>query len=225
MKLIVLFSLTILGLFYLVKRCDKLRKPSVIFGVTAVSCIISAFSIYGLANSSKKTILSNERDIKVRVIEEYSFPRVISEMNVHERTFIEGLYTRAELDTLEEDYRLYIRAIDAYRPYVDSCGAEKVGIEESRFVKPVYKSSLGHGELDDYWKFLSNAVKRYNSDVEEYHSYSLAVDKKSSQLLCYEFFYQYVLALAIALQIAVAFAEYLNNEEKTKSRVKHSKQS
>lgn len=209
----------------MVKRYDKLGKPSVTFGVTVASCILSAFSIYGLANSSKITILSNERDIKVRVIEEYSFPRVISEMNVQERTFIEGLYPRTVLDTLEDDYRSYIRALEAYRPYVDSCGAEKVVIDESRFVAPVYRSSLTHGELDDLKKFFSNAIKNYNSDVKEYHSYCKNIKNRSARLLTYEVMYKYLLAIAIALQIAVAFAEYLNNEEKTKSRVKHSKHS
>lgn len=124
------------------------------------------------------------------------------------RFFQEGLYSRAELDVLEADYRNLRRWMDDNSQKLHEKMKVYSRIEVDSLSIPVPKSKIGDGDLTYYRESFLKAVNVYNQDVLQYYNVKNKRKINSELLLITNYIIPFLIIIAMALQLNVVFWDY-----------------
>lgn len=206
-----LFAITMCVLWY-IKTNEKLGSKRNLFIIKIVASVCTGFSIILIANS----ILLNREKIDINEYEstkvEWSAYTVKSDNYYPRRKFIEGRYTREELDTLEADYERWADHRDSIKHIVDSCCNIHIHIDTALLTYPHLKANIDSEVpflINDYY----NHITKYNCHIDtlqsKKHDYYV---KEAIQDNCLTPLNLFCVSIAIILQISIAYIEYLTKD-------------
>ena len=170
------------------------------------TCIISFMIAIGNRENdyAEKTILNK---IEVDTMNIYSWEKV------PERVFVEGLYTRKVLDTLEQDFKNLSIWINANHESVQNSINELDNIRLELSKAPSKHSSLSNQEWDDYHDNYLKYIELYNKHIDDYKKCQKKREVSYLMAITYEYIFPMALIISLALSIFITICEYNNKQE------------
>lgn len=185
-----------------------LRNLRILELLLSGTCIISfMIAIGNRENDNMEECILNSIGVDTININSYE--------KVPERVFVEGLYTRKELDTLENDFKNLAIWINANHESVrDSMNRlEIISVDISN--APSKYSSLDNPEWDFYYYNYLKYIKLYNKHIDDYKKCQKKREDSYFLAIAYEYIFPIAFILSLALSIFITICEY-NNKQHTK---------
>ena len=183
-----------------------IRKLKIFELVLSGTCIISfMIAIGNRENDNMEVLILNNIGADTINIKRYE--------KVPERVFVEGLYTRNVLDTLEQDFRNLSIWIDANHESVQNSINELDNISLDISNAPSKYSSLYNPEWDYYHDNYLKYIELYNKHIDVYKKCQKNREVSNFMAIAYEFIFPIALIISLALSIFITICEYNNKQQ------------